>query len=362
MRLLHIADVHLERSFPSLGPDRGRARRATLRSTLRRVVDLANERDVDALCIAGDLFDRENAGPSVGEFLRTTFAILGDRPVLIAPGNHDYYDAGCLYDQVTWPANVQIYRSSDLSAIPVGDGNVWGAAMTRSESHASPLLGFSPLSEGLNVALLHAEVVGPDKTSIYGPLGPDEVSAVGFQFAMLGHVHAGRTDEAQRFAYPGSLEPLNISEAGPRAALLVEVTADSLRVESIPVAERRVIADEIVVTPFTTIADLVSAVSERQASWRDADVRLSLVGVLKGELEDTDLIRGVFRDLDVTLDLRADPDIDRSTLAEQRTVLGAFVRDLLQQFDGTTDETQRQYWSDVLRIGVGAFRGREVTL
>jgi exonuclease SbcD len=360
VRLLHIADVHLERSFAWLGPDRGRARRATLGATLRRVVELANERNVDALCIAGDLFDRENTGPNVGDFLRATFAILGDRPVLIAPGSHDYFSPGCLYDQVTWPPNVYIFRQATPSAVSIGDGTIWGYAFTDSERHTN----FPGTSKGLNVALLHADIVGPNQTSIYAPLVPGEIAASGLRFAMLGHVHAGRTDEAQRFAYPGSLEPLDVSETGPRAALLVDVSNESLRVESIPVAQRRVIADEFDLTPFSTVADFQVAVKDRQTSWQNADVRLRLAGVLNGELEDSELVRSVFQDTDVALDFVAEPDLDLdiSALAEQRTVLGAFVRDLIEQGTTAADDRQRQFWRDVLRVGVAAFRGRPVTL
>src|SRR5690348_6741071 len=99
MRLLHIADVHLERSFTRVGPRHGRKRRAELRATLRRALDLGRSRHVDAICIAGDLFERENALPEVGEFLRASFAGLGDIPILIAPGDRDYLSPGCLYDQ-----------------------------------------------------------------------------------------------------------------------------------------------------------------------------------------------------------------------------------------------------------------------
>ena len=66
MRLRHIADVHLERRFAWLGLRRGREQRAAFRATLRRVVDVARENKVNAICIGGDLFERENAPPSAG--------------------------------------------------------------------------------------------------------------------------------------------------------------------------------------------------------------------------------------------------------------------------------------------------------
>src|SRR5258707_1962747 len=159
VRLLHIADVHLERSFAWLGPGYGPGRREGLRATLGRVVDLARDRDVDALVIAGDLFNRENAGPRVVEFLGATFARLGERPVLISHGNHDFFTPGCLYDQVTWSPNVHIFRSPTPSAVAVGDGTVWGYAFTGPERHTSPLDNFARPPGDTNVALLHAAMV-----------------------------------------------------------------------------------------------------------------------------------------------------------------------------------------------------------
>src|SRR5579859_15938 len=362
MRLLHIADVHLEHSFPWLGPDRGRERRLALRSTLRKVVDLARERNVDALCIAGDLFDRENAVPSVGEFLRATFATLGDLPVLISPGNHDYYSTGGPYDQVAWSPNVHIFRAPTATSVSIGSGAIWGNAFTSPETHTSPLVGFPRPTTGTNIALFHADLIEPNGTSPYGPITVAELDAAGFRFAMLGHVHAGRTDEARRFAYPGSLEPLDVTEVGPRSALLIEASDGNLRVESIPVASRRVICDEIDLSPFTTLADLKRFVATKASAWDHSDVRLRLVGTLGGELDDPQLVRSVFRDLDVVLDFVAEPSVDISALTDQRTTLGAFVRDAVARRKAATNAQQARFWSDVLRVGVAAFRGKQVTL
>jgi exonuclease SbcD len=317
MRLLHIADVHLEHSFPWLSPDRGRERRLALRETLRRVVALALERDADALCIAGDLFDRENAVPSAGEFLRSTFATLGDRPVLISPGNHDFFSIGGLYDQVAWSPNVHIFRTPTASAVSIGPGVVWGNAFTGPECRTSPLESFPRPTYGTNVALLHAELVDPNGTSPYGPVTLGEIEAAGFRFVMLGHVHAGRTEEARRFAYPGSLEPLDVSEVGPRGALLIDASEGNLRIESIPVASRRIIDDEIDLAPFSVLADFQRFVAEKASAWDQADVRL-------------------------------------------RLTLGAFVRDTLARRKAATNDQQARFWSDVLRAGVAAFRGKTV--
>ena len=362
MRLLHIADVHLGRPFRWLGRERGSARRAELRLTLSRAVALARERQVDALCVAGDLFERENSLPAVGEFLRETFAALGSTPVLIAPGNHDYYSPGCLYDQTSWPTNVHVFRGSSLASVPIGDGVVWGTAFVGPERRESPLtLDVQPTGER-DVLLCHADIV-QGGTSVFGPLDPESLVASGFRFALLGHVHRGQVDEGRRFAYPGSLEPLDTSEGGPRWALLVDVTGDGVAIEHIPIARRQVRCEEIDVSGVHTQDDWERLVSERAPSWADATVKLRLVGTLRGELVlSPELVADSLSDYDVDLEITARPEQDLSAVLRQQTTLGAFARAASERMAEASDPGERAHWEDVLMVGLAAFRGQEAML
>ncbi|TMI80892.1 MAG: hypothetical protein E6H03_07620 [Bacillati bacterium ANGP1] len=56
IRLLHTSDIHLGATFKVLG-ERGREQHRQVRETFARVVGLAIEERVDAVLIAGDLFD-----------------------------------------------------------------------------------------------------------------------------------------------------------------------------------------------------------------------------------------------------------------------------------------------------------------
>ncbi len=363
MRLLHIADVHLGRPFRWLGRERGSARRAELRATLGRAVALARERKVDALCIAGDLYERENALPAVGELLRETFAALENTPVLIAPGNHDYYSPGCLYDQTVWPANVHIFRQPALTPVRVADGVVWGLAFVGPERRASPLSGAVRPSSEREVVLCHAEVVESGGSSLFGPLEPSALATAGFRFALLGHVHRGQVDEARRFAYPGSLEPLDPREEGPRWALQIDVTGDGVTIEQIPIARRRAIQVELDVSEIRTRDDWERALAEWSPAWLDATVKLRLVGTLRGELSSRpEFIADSLADYDVDLEMLARPEEDLRMLARQQTTLGAFIRATQERIDGASDPAERIHWEDVLAVGLAAFRGQEVTL
>jgi exonuclease SbcD len=87
MRILHTADWHLGHTL------RDHSRQAEHEHFLRWLVQTVVERQVDALLLAGDVFDSANPPPSA---LRTWFRFLGElkhaRPavqVVVIAGNHD---------------------------------------------------------------------------------------------------------------------------------------------------------------------------------------------------------------------------------------------------------------------------------
>ena len=61
MKILHLADVHLDRPFVGLPADEARARRADLLGTFRRCLEAARGHGVDAVTIGGDLWERSTS-------------------------------------------------------------------------------------------------------------------------------------------------------------------------------------------------------------------------------------------------------------------------------------------------------------
>ena len=90
IRLLHISDVHLG---ARLGGFEGVAdeRRAAIRDALRRLPARAAEWEIDAVLVAGDLFDARRPSAADLDVAREVLRGLatGGRPVFAIPGNHD---------------------------------------------------------------------------------------------------------------------------------------------------------------------------------------------------------------------------------------------------------------------------------
>lgn len=85
MKLLHLADLHLGKTVleaPMLEEQE---------AFLKKILELVDERGVDAVLMAGDLYDRSVPPAEAVELLDGFLSALSGRgiPVLAAAGNHD---------------------------------------------------------------------------------------------------------------------------------------------------------------------------------------------------------------------------------------------------------------------------------
>ncbi len=335
MRLLLCADLHLDAPFTWADPAVGRARRQAVRDALTRIVALAAELEVDALCVAGDLYEHERTRPDTGEFLRASFG-AASCPVLIAPGNHDWYGPASLYRQVAWSPNVTVFRADRLTALELAPGfTIWGAAHRAPANTDGFLDGFAVDRGGVSVGLFHGSEQGgfagqESGKRAHAPFVAEQVPRAGLAHALVGHFH--RPALARWHTYPGNPEPLAFGEEGGRGAVLVSVADDGAvtrelnRVGGAPWHDIRV---------QITRADHGGEVREqvRQALLGlEGIVRLTVAGEVAPGVDLAGLeLAGLGGHLEalVIRPLQLTPSYDLSALAREATVRGHFVRDVL---------------------------------
>ena len=116
LKLIHAADLHLDSPFAGLRPERAAQRRREQRQLLERLAALAAEKQADLVLLAGDLLD---GGTVYQETAAALAAALGAMPcpVLIAPGNHDYFGPDSIYAAVEWPEHVHIFTAERPEAV-----------------------------------------------------------------------------------------------------------------------------------------------------------------------------------------------------------------------------------------------------
>src|ERR1700686_18553 len=91
LRLLHTADWHLGRRFPSF-PEEGQKKLSRARmDVIARILDVARRNTVNAVLCVGDIFDDSDPSPDFWEGLARTFRNHAGQhpPLFLIPGNHD---------------------------------------------------------------------------------------------------------------------------------------------------------------------------------------------------------------------------------------------------------------------------------
>src|SRR5688572_14423479 len=172
---LQLSDLHLGRPFTWLPEAIRDVRRADQRDLLWRAVAAAIERRLDAILIAGDLFDAEGVDrETVGRAIECV-SQPGCPPVFIAPGNHDCHSRATFqYDnrrlvaagQAPWPEHVHIFDSPEIRPAEVPgrpDVTIWGRCVHENVASTERVLAdpraladpLAPESDGLHILVLH---------------------------------------------------------------------------------------------------------------------------------------------------------------------------------------------------------------
>jgi len=357
MRLLHFADLHLDAPFAWARPETARLRRRNRREALTRILALADEERVDAILCAGDLFEHERFTPDTITFLRESFART-DRPIYLAPGNHDWYSPRSPYALEAWSPNVHLFTEASLAPMPLADGlTLWGAAHRAPADTGPVFAGFKPDRGGIHLALAHAS----ERSALpfqesgkepHAPFDAAELEQAGITHAFVGHYHVAR--DRERHTYPGNPDPLEFGETEGRGVVLATVAADgSVERERRSVAVSQVHDLAIALDGCHHVDDVRQRIA-MAITGLSGSVRVTLGGEVPAELpvEPRSLEQlGEHLDGFIVRSGALLPAYDLEAIHAESTVRGQFARDTLE----IADEERRRR---VLVTGLRALEGR----
>jgi exonuclease SbcD len=225
---LHAADIHLD--SPLRGLERyenapiERIRGATRRA-FERMIDLALERRVDFVLIAGDLHDGDCRDFNAALYLTRELGRLRDAriPVFVIAGNHDA--ANKMTRVLRLPDNVRLLQSDRPETLPLDDHDVriHGQSFARAAVTENLVLGYpAPVPGCTNIGLLHTCLAGAEGHESYAPCTVEDLRAKGYDYWALGHIHARRVAcDDPPVVFAGNVQGRHIRETGPKGCLLV---------------------------------------------------------------------------------------------------------------------------------------------
>ena len=359
IRVLHTGDLHLDSPFRGLNAEKAQTRREEQRGLLDKIAALTEERGIDVVLIAGDLFDGDGVYYETTRMLAEVFGRMKAR-IFIAPGNHDPYSDFSPYASVRWPDNVHIFHSDYFERVELPELGcaVYGAAFTAPVQDESLLAGFrAPEDDFIHLMVLHGDISATE--SRYDPLTKGQIKESGIDYLALGHTHqfGGFLREGQTtYAYSGCPEGRGFDELGEKGILTGTVERGKAELSFVPFARRRYEVLNVDVTGR-------SAEDALRAALPDATVRDIYRIIFTGETDERGLdlksIEEQFAPDFFHLELRDETRIgeDVWARAQEDSLRGLFLRELRTKFDVASSDDERAKISLAARFGLAALDG-----
>ncbi len=370
-RFVHAADLHLDSTFRGLrsaDPEVSAILRAATFTAYDNIIDLCLQERVDALLVAGDIYDgKDRSLPAQLHFLRGLRRLdeAGIRS-FICHGNHDPLDG--------WEARLAIppgcHRfGDDVAAVPIDPAEphgavVYGVSFPRQDVRENLARRFRRDPRHLYaIGLLHANVGANTGHEPYAPCTLEDLERAGIDYWALGHVHTRSVlrEQDPTVVYPGNSQGLHRNERGARGVYLVDVGDDRRARPSFhPVDVVRWAATTLNIAELDGEQALLDGLEERAAELRDAadgrhvigHVRITGRGPLHAWLRRPDMeedlrahINNAFKGHApilwcAVLDIESAPPFDR----EERRQAQDFLGDVLRLVDEIHAETTPPPW------------------
>ncbi len=369
IKFLHTADLHL-----GSGRTGVKGGKAEIENTFFKIINTCKAQAVDFLLIAGDLFDTPFADGELASRVISAMSQIPDTTVAIAPGNHDPVCPGSVYLKYDFPENVIIFTSFlEYIDFPQKNVRLWGAGFT-DRFEKLPLLN-APDAQNpdmINLCVLHGELAAESTPGSYNPIRPSAISACGFDYLALGHIH--KRSEVQvlggtHFAYSGCPDGMGFDETGALGVYVGEITKSCVNVEFAEMSSRKYLMDSIDITGCQNTVD-VSALALsylKQKYGEDFEqnlYRLTLTGTAPADAGiSQSQLKSILSDALHYIEIIDKTDADMKSIeaiAGETSLRGIFVSKMLSKIN-SADEGEQARYKNALKIGLRAF-SKGVTL
>lgn len=360
MRIIHCADLHLDAKMQThLTTEEAEERRVEILDSFRRMLDFALENKVNALLIAGDLFDREYSRRHTVSYVLELIRSHPELAVYYLKGNHDARAFererdGLPENLYTFGRDWQSYR---LGREPGGEVILTG-------SEEADLHTLSLREEDCNLLMLHGQLAEYSDAARPEIIGLSALKNKAIDYLALGHIHhfcQGPLLPRGIWCYSGCLEGRGFDECGEKGFVLLEISPSlQIHTEFIPFAKRRFFLLETEISGCRNQIEIENRIKEeirRSGAGREDLVKVLLKGKLPVSCEKSLLqIKEGFRDSFYSFQLedKSGIAVDALSYLHDASLKGEWMR-LIMQENALSEEDK----AAVIRCGLAALQGEE---
>ena len=269
IKILHTGDLHLGSLVYNLG-ERATSRSLELTETFSNIIDLAKSECVDAILIAGDLFDTNKPDAVLADYVFGVLKRAEPIKVFISLGNHDY---GVECD---FPPNVYVFNDK-IEKVALKDADIYGVSFN--SEHCRCLDGGFCADESgrINIMLMHCDL---NPGSLYNPVSEDFIKKSNMDYIAMGHIHSHsgfKTAGGVMYSFCGIPEGRAFDECGEKGVIIADVYKGHCDGRFVPVCGRRFICVDVDISGCEDNFEIVKKV-QKSFSGNENAYRVNLVG------------------------------------------------------------------------------------
>ena len=352
MKLIHCGDIHLDSRMESnLDREKARERNAEICATFTRMIRFGLERGVQAVLIAGDLFDTARASAQTAQFVLDRIRDAKEMDFLYLRGNHDEGDP---FEGMELPENFKTF-SHQWNAYRYGDVVISGVEPENWEGFYD---GLELNPQDTNIVMLHGQTATQTGDEL---ICLPKLRGRHIRYLALGHIHSYQHDKLDlegQWCYCGCLEGRGFDELGQKGFVLLDAENGRVKSEFVPFAGRTLEEVTVDITGLTTVTQILSAMEQAGSEIHSSSlVKFTFTGT---HTLDTQLdLRFLLKMLESRYYFVKIKDESRLEIAKEDyehdiSLKGEFIRMVLAS-DKTEEEKER-----IIRFGIQALLGQEV--
>lgn len=370
MKLIHIADLHLDSSMESNLPKPLAAkRRKELLSTFRRLVSFASENAVKGILIAGDFFDTDIISRETASAVYREISSNPKIDFFYLRGNHDNVGFFNRFENI--PENLKPFSDVWKSYAYEADSGkkivISGIELSKKNRH-SLYQELHLREEDFNIVLLHGEVSDYKNEEKDENIELKALYHKHIDYLALGHIHEhrrGRLPERGEYCYSGCPEGRGFDETGEHGFVFLDINVEKMTYEAsfIPFSKRRIYEVFVDISESHQMADVMQKIREEVAKEGVTGEDLVKV-VLIGEslYEERPSVSEILERLSddfyfVKVYDRVKQKINYEDYKMEASLKGEFVRLVMKKEDLDEDEKM-----EIIQLGLKALRGEDLVL
>ena len=323
MRFIHISDVFLGYS-PDPGTDWSEDRTREIRETFQQVLKDCNEKEVQLLLIAGNLFASTPTEEDL-KWLDEQLLTLEHTRTLLLAGNADPIAPKAPLEQFMFESKTVVFPAGKTTNAYLKGVNtcVTGYSYRKEEEPGRILEGINPGRAGsYNILLACGGTKG------HMPFRKNVLAEKGFDYVALGGIRKPAHLLKNRMAYSGSPEPLDQEDQGKHGYILGDITEEGTKITWCPVAKRSYIRITFDLKPEYTDLDLSQLAEDRMMKLGHENIySIVLRGFAPADMkQDFSRLNRRFHVLGVYDQTLSESEMEHITVDNETNLMGRFVR------------------------------------